>query len=113
MRRVSAGGHSSSAGSRGGADSGEGHRPEPEPPASAPESLAAGTEATEWFDPATPPQSPTARDGCAATEWLAVLQTLGGRAHLEYALPLPACGAECICAWCKRRQDRHVQAVSC
>lgn len=30
-------------------------------PVSAPESLA-----TEWFDPGTPPQSPTARDECAA-----------------------------------------------
>ena len=68
VRRMSAGGHCSSAGSRDGAVGGEGHRPEPEPPASAPESLAAGTEATEWFDPATPPQSPTARDGCAAIE---------------------------------------------
>ncbi|KAK9831933.1 hypothetical protein WJX81_000861 [Elliptochloris bilobata] len=32
-------------------------------PSGAGASLAAGTEATEWFDPATPPQSPTARDG--------------------------------------------------
>ena len=95
---VNTGGHCSSAGSGGGADGGDGQRgglpgsaagsspvsgPHPGPgpslglaselPASAPESLAAGSEATEWFDPATPPQSPTARDGCAATErasWL-------------------------------------------